>query len=208
MFVWNTDVFDILTGIISFIIALRAFWLFARFRGYRLLILGLALLVFPFSTMAGIARTVHLIPTAWSTTWFSFTGQTAAFLFIFLSSFQGRDDYLRRLLRWQIILLVPITALLPLAPLLPTVSDPLTKGLFIGIRALACFLTFYSYMALFMKKETRFSFLMMIAFLALSIGYATIIPRFFLPHMDTLSLVGDVIRVLGLLFLGFGLLGG
>ena len=208
MYVRNTNLFEILSGIISFIVALRAFWLFARFRGYRLVILGLAMLVFSLTTMAGIARNAQLIPMAWSTTWFSFTGQTAAFLFIFLSSFQGRDEYLRRLLLLQIILLVPITALLPLAPLLPAVADALTKGLFIGTRALVCFLTFYSYVALFMKKETRFSFLMMIAFLALSIGYATIIPKYFLPHMDMLSLVGDVIRVLGLLFLGFGLLAG
>ena len=206
MYIGNTDVFEILSGIISFIVALRSFWLFARFRGYRVLILGLSMFVFALTTMAGIARNVHLIPMAWSTTWFSFAGQTAAFAFIFLSSYRSKNDHLRILLYWQIVSLVPIFLFLPLAPVLPAVSDALTKGLFIGIRALVCFLTFYSYMTLFTKKQTRFCFFMMIAFLALGIGYVAIIPKYFLTHVDILTIGGDIIRVLGLVFLGFALL--
>ena len=208
MYVGNTDLFEILSGIVSLIIAIRAFWLFAQFRGYRLFILGLSMLLFSLTTIAGIARNAQLIPLAFSTTWFSFVGQTGAFLFLFLSSLRGTDGYLRSLIRWQIITSVPMAWLLVISPVLPQVSDPFIKALFIASRALVCFLTFYSYVALFMKKETRFSFLMMVAFLALTFGYVGIIPRFFLPQAAILTLVGDMLRVIGLIALAFGFLGG
>jgi hypothetical protein len=47
---------------------------------------------------------------------------------------------------------------------------------------------------------------MMIAFLALGIGYVAIIPKYFLTHVDILTIGGDIIRVLGLVLLGFALL--
>jgi hypothetical protein len=115
---------------------------------------------------------------------------------------------LRRLIRWQVITAVPIVWLLVISPVLPLVSDPWLKAVLIGTRALVCFLTFYSYVALFMKKETRYGFFMMAAFLTLTFGYVAIIPKYFSPHADILSIGGDCLRVIGLLALAFGLLGG
>jgi uncharacterized membrane protein (DUF485 family) len=57
-----------------------------------------------------------------------------------------------------------------------------------------------------MKKETRFSLFMAIAFFCLTFGYILIIPRFFLSHADFLTIVGDTFRITGLAALAFGLL--
>lgn len=208
MYLGTTDIFEILSSIIALLIAIRAFWLFAQVRGYRLLILGLAMILFAVSTFAGITRNVHFIPHSFTTTWYSFAGQTLALIFLFLSSLRGTDSYLRSLMRWQILLSVLVTVLLPLSPSLPPVTDVLTKALFLVIRALICFFAFYSYLSLFMKKETRFSFFMAAAFLALTFGYGALIPRFFLPQADLLIIVGDILRIIGLLFLALGFLGG
>jgi hypothetical protein len=206
-FLGNTDVFEVLSCIVTLIITLRAIWLYTQLRGFRLLVLGLAMALFSLTTIAGIVHNVRLLPGPFNTTWFSFAGQTGAFLFIFFSAIRGTDDYLRRLVRWQIILSVLIFLLLPLAPVLPNVSSILLKALFIGARGLVCLLICYCYVLLFIKKETRFGLFMMVAFFLLACGYIAIIPRFYLPHVDILTLVGDILRVIGLALFAFALLG-
>jgi hypothetical protein len=204
----NTDVFEALTCIATFFISGRALLLYAQLRGSRLFILGLSMGLFFLTTLAGIVHNLHVVPIPFNTTWFSFAGQTAAFLFIFLGAVRGTDEYLRNLIRWQLVLSGLIFLLLLLSSVLPDVTSTLMKALFIGSRGVACFLTFYCYVVLFMKKETRFSLVMSLAFFCLSFGYILIIPRFFLAHADMLTLVGDVLRVIGLAALAFGLLGG
>ena len=206
MYIGNTDIFEILSCIVTLIITIRAFWLYFQFRGSRLFILGLSMALFSLTTIAGIVHNLHLLSIPFNTTWFSFAGQTGAFFFIFLSAVLGTDTYLRRLIRWQIVLSGLIFLLLVLSSVLPDVSSTLVKALFIGSRALVCLLTFYCYVALFMKKETLFGLLMTFAFVCLTFGYILIIPRFFLPHADLLTIVGDVLRVIGLASLAFALL--
>src|SRR5947209_3899926 len=186
--------------IISLFISVRAFYLYVRSRSRRLFILGLSMAVISFTAAAGYVG--DNILTNINVDWFNYIGQTVSFLFILLSFVRSSDEYLRRLISWQIIASILLMLLLLMAPILPAeFPDPaVTKSLLSGSRGLICFMIFFYYVSSFMTRETLFSLLMSAAFLLLSFGYFTIVPKYFYPN-DTLDHVGDIMRICGLLAL-------
>jgi hypothetical protein len=134
--------------------------------------------------------------------WFNYIGQTVSFIFILLSFFRNSDEYLRSLMRWHIVVSLLLLVLLFLAPVLPPEfpAPAVTKSILSGSRGFICFVIFFYYVYVFMRKETRFSLLMGIAFLLLCLGYSIIIPKYVTPN-DALDQNGDFIRIAGLLVL-------
>jgi hypothetical protein len=133
--------------------------------------------------------------------WFLFLGQAASFGFLFLSLLSGWEPWLRRLMLWQAISTAVLFWLLFLAPILPDFPNPATKVALAGSRSVICGLIFGYYAATFESKKTRFSLLMSVAFLLLSLGYVLILPKYLFAHQELLDHLGDVIRILGLLAL-------
>ena len=62
-------------------------------------------------------------------------------------------------------------------------------------------LAFFFYVSAFMTKETLFSFLMSLAFLASSTGYVLNIPKYSNSSLTFLDNVGDITRIFGLVIL-------
>jgi hypothetical protein len=62
-------------------------------------------------------------------------------------------------------------------------------------------LIFGYYTEAFASKGTRFSLLMSLAFVLLSIGYSLILPKYLFANQGGLDQIGDGIRILGLLIL-------
>ena len=187
--------------IVSLFIALRAFYLYVQSHSRRLFILGLSMSVIALTAAAGFLGD-NLTSITLNVDWFNYIGQTVSFLFILLSFVRSSDDYLRRLMTWQIIASALLMLLLLMAPTLPVeFPDPaVTKSLLSGSRGLICFMIFFYYVSSFMTKETLFSLLMSATFLLLGFGYFTIVPKYFHPN-DTLDHVGDIMRICGLLAL-------
>ncbi|TMD69665.1 MAG: hypothetical protein E6I91_01525 [Chloroflexi bacterium] len=187
--------------VVSLFIALRAFYLYVQSHSHRLFILGLSMSVIALTAAAGFLGD-NLTSITLNVDWFNYIGQTVSFLFILLSFVRSSDDYLRRLISWQIIASILLMLLLLMAPILPAeFPDPaVTKSLLSGSRGLICFMIFFYYVSSFMTRETLFSLLMSAAFLLLSFGYFTIVPKYFYPN-DTLDHVGDIMRICGLLAL-------
>jgi hypothetical protein len=186
---------------VSFLsIALRAFSLYIQIRSPRLFILGLSLGVIACTAAAdfvsGIVTNISL-----NTDWFLFLGQAVGFAFIFLSLVRGSNEFLRRLLFWQVICMPLAFFLLLLAPVLPDFPNTAIRAILSGSRCMVCFLIFGCYAYAFMSKKTRFSLLMSGAFLLLSVGYSLILPKYFFPQQDILDQVGDVVRIIGLVIL-------
>jgi hypothetical protein len=191
------NLLNILLSVVFLSISMRAFLLYAQLRSPRLFILGLSMGVIACTAAAdfvsGIVTGISL-----NTDWFLFIGQAVSFLFIFLSLLSSSDQFLRRLMLWQIIITALLFFLLFMSPILPDFPNTATRVFLSGSRSLLCFLIFGFYVSAFISKETRFSLFMSVAFLLLSIGYSLILPKYFFLHEDLLDQLGDVIRIFGL----------
>jgi hypothetical protein len=131
--------------------------------------------------------------------WFKYTSQTVSFLFILLSLVRSSDRYLRKLMIWHII--VSVLLLILLTPLVPTEISVTAKILLGSSRCLICLLVFFYYTTSFFTKETRFSLMMSLAFLLLSVGYVLNVPKYSSHLFTLLDNIGDVTRIFGLITL-------
>lgn len=194
---------------VALFISLRAFYLYIRARSRRLFILGLSMGVISLTAAAGFlgdnVTSINL-----NVDWFNYIGQTMSFLFILLSLFNYSEEYLHRLMRWQVVVSVLLLLLFLLAPILPAEfpNPAVTKSILSGSRGLMCLVIFFSYFSAFMTKETRFSLLMSFAFLFLSIGYLMIIPKYSTPNLDLVDQLGDATRICGFVALLLSVLTG
>jgi hypothetical protein len=194
---------------VALFISLRAFYLYIQVRSRRLFILGLSMGVISLTAVAGFlgdnVTSINL-----NVDWFNYIGQTISFLFILLSLFGSSEEYLRGLMRWQVVVSLLLLCLFLLAPVLPAEFPypAVTKSILSGSRGLICLAIFVSYFSAYMTKETRFSLLMSIAFLFLSIGYLMIIPKYSIANLDLVDQLGDLTRICGLFTLSLAVLTG
>jgi hypothetical protein len=70
-----------------------------------------------------------------------------------------------------------------------------------GARSIPCFGIFFRYVSAFMKKETRFSLLMSLAFLLLTLGPWIVIEKYYNANSTLLDNTGDITRMVGLVLL-------
>jgi len=133
--------------------------------------------------------------------WFRYIGQTASYLFIFLISLRGSEQYIQRLKWWHLAVTALLLGLLVLTPLIPISSDPKVLIILSGSRSVICFAIFLNYVGIFMNKRMRFSLLMGLAFLFITFGIWIYTMEFLLPHVLYLDYIGDGIRILGLVIL-------
>ncbi|HET9921970.1 MAG TPA: hypothetical protein VFQ30_19175 [Ktedonobacteraceae bacterium] len=187
---------------VALFISLRAFYVYSRSRSGRLFVLALSMGVIALTAAAGFAGD-NVTSVSLNVDWFNYIGQTVSFLFILLSFLRSEEGYLRRLIRWQVIVSLLLLILLLLAPVLPPEfpAPAVTKTVLSGSRGVICMIIFFYYYRAFVKKEARFSMLMSGAFLALSFGYLVILPKYIYSGMDQIDQMGDIFRVIGLIVL-------
>lgn len=193
-------VLSIVLGIITAFIAGRSFYLYARIRSPRLFVLGLAMAIIALTGLADLASSLITSVTL-HTDWFLYIGQGVSFLFIFLSLLNSEEGYQQGLMRWHIIMSVLALLLLFTAPFLPNFPNTTVQIALSSTRCILCFPIFFSYIAAFMSKQTRFSLLMAVAFLLLSFGYLIIILQYVVTPSASFDNLGDVIRMVGLIAL-------
>jgi hypothetical protein len=202
------NILSITLFLVSLFVALRSFALYVQVRSSRLCILGVSMTVIALTAAAGFAGD-NVTSVTLNVDWFNYIGQTVSFLFILLGLVRSSEHYLRTVLRYQLLATVPLVILMLLAPVLPPdfPNPVVTKTLLSGSRGVICLFIFFYYTSAFMTKETRFSFLMSGAFLLLSFGYFTIMPKYALPS-DLLDHTGDIMRVSGLAAMLAAVVGG
>lgn len=194
------NVLSIVLSIITAFIAVRAFYLYTRIRSPRLFVLGLAMAIIALTGLADLASNLITSVTL-HTDWFLYIGQAVSFFFIFLSLLNSAEGYQQGLMRWHIIMSILTLSLLFTALLLPDFPNTGVRVALSSIRCIFCFTIFFSYIAAFMSKQTRFSLLMAAAFLLLSFGYLIIILQYVVTPSVSFDNLGDVIRMVGLVAL-------
>lgn len=204
---WIPNALDVFLFAITFFIALRAGYLYMRIRSPRLFILSMGMGMISLSA-AGDFASLNVTLIELHTDWFLYLGQAVSFLFIFLSLLSPSNDTQRVLMRWQIVVSGAALLLLLFSFAIPDVPNTTLRALMSGTRPILCFLIFCSYTSAFMRKETRFSLLMGIAFLLLSAGYVVLLQKYFVPLPDLVDNLGDLTRMVGLTVLFLGVLFG
>lgn len=183
---------------ISLFIAFRAFYLYFLSRRQRLFILGLSMTIISLTAIASyIGDNVPSFPL--NLNWFKYVSQTISFLFILLSLVRSSDRYLKNLMIWHII--VSVLLLILLTPLAPTEISSTAKIFLGSSRSAICLIIFFYYVTSFFTKETRFSLMMGMAFILLSVGYMLNVPKYSNHLLALLDNIGDVTRIFGLIIL-------
>ncbi|TMD68997.1 MAG: hypothetical protein E6I91_03235 [Chloroflexi bacterium] len=185
--------------IVSFVVAVRAMRLYTRTGGDHLFILALSMAIISVVGVIGLLNDnfVHTL----STRWFRYIAQITSFFFIFLSTLRPPSKYLRLIKRWQLISVGLLVVLLALTPVVPQLANPHVEAVVNFGRASMCFVIFLNYATIFMSKETRFSFLMALAFFLICFGFGTITPWYLMKSQLLLVYVGHSMRALGLISL-------
>jgi hypothetical protein len=193
------NLIDVSLCLVALFISVRSFDVYSHFRQHRLFILGLSMVLVSLAAAADFTSSyVKAIPL--HTEWFLYIGQTIGFLFILLSLLQSSDRYLRGLMIVSIVTFPLLILLLLLSPVLPGISDTLTRTLLDSSRCLICFMIFFAYFSAFTNKPTRFSLLMSISFFLLSAGYLMTVGQYFAPSFSQYLFhdIGDITDVIGL----------
>lgn len=192
-----TDVLLVIQATITLFISLRAFALSARTGDNMLFSLGLSMGVIALGGIIGLVSDVFL-KGAFNTFWFRYIGQTVGYLFILLSTFPGSERYRRGLKRWHLFVTQLLLVLLLLTPVIPAHPDSLVQTVLSGSRGLVCFIICFRYVSIFFRKETRFSFLMGLAFFFITCGITIYTLQFTTPDPLLLNYSGDSVRIAGL----------
>lgn len=185
--------------LVTLLICIRASFLYVQTRSPRLFVLGLSMGVIALTAADDFIA--NLITISFNTYWFLYIGQIVSYLFIMLSLMQGSDLYLRKLMRWHIVASVLVMGLLALSPIMPDFPNIATRAGISVARGVVALGIFFCYSYAFMKKETRFSFLMGAAFLLVAFGTFISFEKYFSTSPDLLDNVGDVTRIVGLVIL-------
>ena len=192
-----TDVLNVSLFVVFLLIALRAFYLHFRVRSARLFMLGLSMGIIALTSLADFATSyITIVPL--NTDWFLFLGQSVSFTFLLCGLMVKAEERLRRLVPYHVVTSLLLLLLLAFAPFLPAFPNVAIQMALSGSRGIVCLVIFFFYTSSFMNKETRFSFLMGVTFLLLSLGYLIILPKYILPHQEFLDYVGDIMRLGGI----------
>jgi hypothetical protein len=192
-----------LTGILLFIFSvlclgtgIYAFRRYSLTQSERLFAVGLAMCITAVGIACGALDNLHVLP-SFNLGWAWYTGTSLGFLFLFLSSIMKSTDQFQLLKRWGVIaaaVLITVIVLTPVFPAYPNAYVPLTLN---SLRTIACLLGFLRYVMLYTSKGTRFSLLMCLAFLFITVGYAILMPQLLDPTLVQLTAVGAFIRIIG-----------
>jgi hypothetical protein len=196
-----TDVLLVIQIIITLLISVRAFSHYFKTKSDILFSVGLSMSTIAVGGICGLLGDTLLANSSFNTLWFRYIGQTVSYLFIFLIGLPHVERYIQHLKRWHVLITVLLLGLLVGASYIPASSDPIVLTVLSGSRSIVCFAILLNYAAIFVTKQTRFSFLMGQAFLFITVGIWIYTMEFLLPHFVYLDYVGDSIRIVGLVIL-------
>jgi hypothetical protein len=192
------NLLDVSLCLVALFISVRSFDIYARFRQFRLFILGLSMLLVSISAAADFTASyvtvVHL-----HTDWFLYIGQTVGFLFILLSLVQSSDGYLRGLMSLNILAFALLLLLLFLSPVLPGIDVP-TRAFLGFARLIICMLILCGYFWAYASQPSRFSLFMSTAFFLFTADYLMFLLQYYVPNSNQYLFrdTADIAGVLGL----------
>jgi len=195
-----TSLLLIAQAAITLLISIRAFALYSWTRKDLHFILGTSMGTIAVVGVVGLVGDNYFAHT-FSTKLFRYAAQLVSYTFLLFCAIRSSEQFLRWIKRWQFFFIGLLLVMLAVTPLLPSISSPLIDASTSFLRAIVCFAICLTYASLFMKKETRFSFLMALSFLLIAFGIAITTPWYFSPTTVLYLYIGDGMRTVGLLTL-------
>src|SRR5712692_5816087 len=177
------NLLDVSLCLVALFISVRSFDVYSRLRPFRILILGLSMLLVSLSAAADFTSSYVRVITL-HTDWFLYIGQTVGFLFILLSLVQSSDKYLRGLIRLNVLAFIFLLILLFLSPVLPAIPDISTRTLLSFPRLIICIFILCTYFSAYTSKPTRFSLFMSSAFFFFTVDYLVTLEQYFTPSLS------------------------
>lgn len=195
------NLLDVSLCLVALFIAVRSFDIYARFRQYRLFILGLSMVLLSLSAAADFTSS-YISVVALHTDWFLYIGQSVGFLFILLSLAQSSDTYLRNLMNLNIVMFLIMLVVLFLSGALPDMPNA-ARTFFGFVRLIICMLILCAYFSANINKPSRFSLLMSASFFFFTIDYLITLEQYVVPSLNQylFRAPGDITGVIGLLML-------
>ena len=201
----SKEITDLIIGfqaLITLLISLRAFYLFAKTRSDTLFIVGLAMAMIGLGGIAGILGDYVITSKSFNTFWFRYIGQIVSYLFIFFISLPHAERHMRTLKWGNIVASTFLLALLAATPFVPPIPGAGLTEILSGARGVVCLaICFNYYFVMWGKKATRFSFLMCAAFLFIATGIGIYTIKFSASNPLPYDYAGDGTRALGLVLM-------
>ena len=201
----SKEITDLIIGfqaLITLLVSLRAFNLFAKTRSDTLFIVGLAMAIIGLGGIAGILGDYVITSKSFNTFWFRYIGQIVSYLFIFFISLPHAERHMRALKWWNIAASTLLLALLIATPFVPPIPGVGLTELLSGARGVVCLaICFNYYFVMWGKKATRFSLLMCAAFLFIATGIGVYTIKFSVANPLPYDYAGDGTRALGLVLM-------
>ena len=200
-----------LTSVLLFIFSILclgtgiyAFRRYSMTQSERLFAVGLAMCITAIGIACGALNGLPFLPPL-NLNWAWYIGTFCGFFFLFLSSMMTSAEQFRLLKRWGIIAAAAVVIVIALTPVFPAFTNPFIPLLLNSFRIIACLLCFVRYVMLYTSKGTRFSLLMCLAFLFITVGYGILVPQILEPSLVAFTTIGAFIRIIGaaILFIAF-----
>ena len=201
----SKEITDLIIGfqaLITLLISLRAFYLYAKTRSDTLFIVGVTMAVISAGGITGIIGDYLITSQAFNTFWFRYIGQIVSYLFIFFISLPRAERHMQTLKWLNVLATIFLLALLVLTPALPPIPGAGLTEILSGARGVVCLaICFNYYFVMWSKKATRFSFLMCAAFLLIATGIGIYTIKFSASNPLPYDYVGDGTRAVGLVLM-------
>ncbi|HWS84053.1 MAG TPA: hypothetical protein VN207_07310 [Ktedonobacteraceae bacterium] len=191
-----TGILLLIFSILCLATGIYAFRRYSLTQSERLFAVGLAMCIAAVGIACGSLDSLRAIP-SFNLNWAWYAGTTLGFLFLFLSSMAKSTDQFQLLKRWGVIAAAVLITVIILTPVFPADPSGYVAVILDTIRTIGCFCGFLRYVMLYTSKGTRFSLLMCLAFLFITVGYGILLPQLLDPALDQLTAVGVFIRIIG-----------
>jgi hypothetical protein len=189
----NTTFFVL--GIVCFIIAIRAFYVYYLSKSDVIFIIGLSMTDIGVSVIVGYLQDIHFI--AWNAHLSWYIGTILGVLFLVLGSWAHSYHDIATLKRWLIVLTALYFVQTLLTPFMPQFSNPYQPAVLNITRSTIALIGAGRYLILYFSKRTRFALLMCFAFLLIGSGFSVLTPYLFNATLANFLTLGYSLRIVG-----------
>jgi hypothetical protein len=185
----------LILGIVCFILATRAFYVYILSKSDFLFVIGLSMADIGISVIVGYLQDIHLI--TWNAHLSWYLGTILGALFLVLGSWATSQQQIASVKRWLIILTALYFVQTLLTPIMPQFTNPYVPAAFNITRTTIGLIGSGRYLMLYLTKRTRFTLLMSIAFLLIGSGFGVLTPYLFNASLAIFLTFGYSLRIVG-----------
>lgn len=182
-------------GIVCFVLAIRAFFVYSLSRSNFLFVIGLSMADIGFSVIVGYLQDSHV--TTWNAHVSWYVGTIVGIFFLVIGSWVSSYESILKVKRWLIVFTAIFFIVTLLTPIFPQFSNPYIPAALNIIRTVIGLIGCARYLALYFTKKTRFTLLMCLAFLLIGSGFGVLTPQLFDTSLAIFLTFGYSLRIVG-----------